>query len=107
MDRLLEVMQVDLPALSAAADDLLATDDHVRDVLKESLAQFFPTVQVDRDRFPALETARARFVLCTRRMYEAHRDDISRATITSRPTRRSNVLFTQQKKGACRSPHLS
>jgi hypothetical protein len=64
------------PRLDAILDEVMASEPLVRDALEESLSQFFPTIQVDRDRFPTLETARARFVLCTPRIYEAYRDDL-------------------------------
>jgi len=99
LDRLLEAVQVDFATLAATADELFATDEHVRDVLKESLAQFFPTVQVDRDRFPALDTARARFVLCTRRMFEAHADDIFDGYHHLETDNPFNVLCTQHEEG--------
>ena len=69
------------------------------DALKESLAQFFPTIQVDRDRFPALDTARSRFVLCTRRMYEAHREDIFEGYYHLETDNPFNVLCSQHEEG--------
>lgn len=97
--RLLEAVQVESGQLAAAADEVLATDPMVRDALKESLAQFFPTIQVDRDRFPALDTARSRFVLCTHRMYEAHRDDVFEGYYHLETDNPFNVLFTQHEEG--------
>ena len=77
----------------------MAEDGQVRDSLKESLAQFFPTIQVDRDRFPSLDTVRARFVLCTRRMYEAHRDDIFDGYHHLETDNPFNVLVTEHEEG--------
>jgi hypothetical protein len=99
LGRLLEAIRPDVAQLAAAADEVMAEDVMVRDVLKESLAQFFPTVQVDRDRFPTLDTARSRFVLCTSRMYEAHRDDIFEGHHHLETADPFNVLFTQHEEG--------
>jgi hypothetical protein len=99
LERLLGALQVDAAQLAAAADDVLATDAMVRDVLKESLAQFFPTIQVDRDRFPSLETARSRFVLCTRRMYEARREDVFEGYHHLETENPWNVLCTEHEEG--------
>jgi hypothetical protein len=99
IDRLLQVLRPDAAVLAAAADEVLAADEVARDVLKESLAQFFPTIQVDRDRFPTLETARARFVLCTRRMYEAHAEDIFEGYHHLETDNPYNVLFTEHEEG--------
>lgn len=99
LERLLGALQVDPAQLAAAADELFAADPMVRDVLKESLAQFFPTIQVDRDRFPSLETARSRFVLCTRRMYEAHGDDVFDGYHHLETENPWNVLCTEHEEG--------
>lgn len=99
LGRFLEAVQPDPARLAEAADEILAQDALVRDTLKESLAQFFPTIQVDRDRFPALETARSRFVLCTRRMYEAHRDDIFEGYHHLETDNPFNVLCTEHEEG--------
>jgi hypothetical protein len=99
LDRLLEAIRPDTSQLAAAADEVMAKDPMVRDMLKESLAQFFPTVQVDRDRVPTLDTARSRFVLCTRRMFEAHRDDIFEGHHHLETEDPFNILFTQHEEG--------
>ncbi len=99
LERLLEAVEVDGNALAAAADEVLAHDPMVRDVLKESLAQFFPTIQVDRDRFPTLDTVRARFVLCTRTQYEAHRDDVFEGYHHLETDNPFNVLLTEHEEG--------
>jgi len=99
VDRLLEAMRPNAEEIAAAADEVMAGDPMVRDTLKESLAQFFPTIQVDRDRFPTLETARAHFVLCTRRMYEAHRDDIFEGRHHLETDNPFNVLYTDHEEG--------
>lgn len=99
LGRLLEAVQPDPERLAATADEILAQDPLVRDTLKESLAQFFPTIQVDRDRFPALETARSRFVLCTRRMYEAHGADIFEGYHHLETDNPFNVLCTEHEEG--------
>lgn len=99
LDRLLETVRVDGTQLATAADEVLSGDGPVRDALKESLAQFFPTIQVERDRFPTLETARSRFVLCTRRMYEAHRDDIFEGFHHLETDNPYNILVTQHEEG--------
>ncbi|MFQ5599234.1 MAG: hypothetical protein ACE5G2_01630, partial [Candidatus Krumholzibacteriia bacterium] len=99
LGRLLEAIQPDAAQLAAAADEVMATEPLVRDALKESLAQFFPTIQVDRDRFPTLETARSRFVLCTRRMYEAHREDIFDGYHHLETDNPYNVLVSEHEEG--------
>jgi hypothetical protein len=99
VDRLLDAVRADGPQLTSTADEILATDPIVRDALKESIAQFFPTIQVDRDRFPTLDTARSRFVLCTRRMYEAHREDVFEGYHHLETDDPFNVLVTQHEEG--------
>jgi hypothetical protein len=99
LERLLEAIRVDAEELAGAADEVLCTDPLVRDALKESLAQFFPTVQVDHDRFPALETARSKFVLASRRMYEAYKDDIFEGYHHLEIDVPWNVLLTQHEEG--------
>jgi hypothetical protein len=76
----------------------MASEPLVREALKETLAQFAPTIQVDRDRFAHLETARFRFVLCTRWMYEVNRDLFEgfEHLETDNPY---NVLVTQHEEG--------
>jgi hypothetical protein len=76
VDGLLGAVAIDAGALAHATDSLFATDAAVRDALKESLAQFLPTVQVERDRLGDAQSARSRFVLCTQAMFDAHREDV-------------------------------
>jgi hypothetical protein len=76
LDGVLAAVQVDAAGLAHATDGVFATDPAVRDALKESLAQFVPIVHVDRDHLGAHTTARLRFVLCTQRVYDAHREDV-------------------------------
>jgi hypothetical protein len=99
LERISTAVAIDPGRLAAEADIVMAEDSQVRDSLKESLAQFFPTIQVDRDRFPSLDTVRARFVLCTRRMYEAHRDDIFDGYHHLETDNPFNVLVTEHEEG--------
>jgi len=94
----LTAVQPDVDRLASLADEILASEPFVREALKEALAQFAPAVQVDRERFANLETARQRFVLCTRRMYEAHRDlfEQHRFLESRQPYA---VLFTDHEEG--------
>jgi len=99
LERLLDALQVDRDALFHAADEVLAQDPLLRDALKESLAQFCPTVQIDRDRFPTLETVRLRYVLCTPAMYEAHRDSVFEGLHHLETDNPFNVLVTEHEEG--------
>jgi hypothetical protein len=99
LNGLLAAVQIDAAALATAADEVLAGDAAVRDALKESLAQFFPTVQVERDRLIGMQTVRARFVLCTRRMYEAHHDDVFEGYRHIETTDPYVVLCTDHEEG--------
>ncbi len=94
----LAAVRPDVERMASTADEILAADPFVREALKEALAQFAPPVQIDRERFARLETAQLRFVLCTRRMYEAHRDlfEPRRFLETRNPYA---VLFTDHEEG--------
>jgi len=96
--RILQLARPDPVRLAEAADEVMASEPLVRDALKESLAQFAPTVQIDRDRFAQLETARLRFVLCTRWMHEVNRDLFEGYELieTENPF---NVLVTHHEEG--------
>ena len=76
LDGILAAVRVDSAALATATDEVFATDPAVRDALKESLAQFLPIVQVDRERLGECAAARMRFVICTPRVYDAYRDEV-------------------------------
>jgi hypothetical protein len=84
--------------MAAAADAAMAAEPMVREAIKEALAQFRASIQVDRDRFAALETARLRFVLCTSRMFEAHADLFAgfEHLETDNPY---NILVTEHEEG--------
>lgn len=99
LERLLDALQVDRDALFRAADEILAQDPLMRDALKESLAQFCPTVQIDRDRFPTLETVRSRYVLCTRAMYDAHSDTVFEGLHHLETDNPFNVLVSEHEEG--------
>ena len=99
LESILAAVAIDPARLESEADVVMAEDTQVRDALKESLAQFFPTIQVDRDRFPSLDTVRARYVLCTRRMYEVHRDDIFDGYHHLETENPFNVLVTEHEEG--------
>jgi hypothetical protein len=76
LNGILAAVHVDAAALAVATDAVLASDPAVRDALKESLAQFFPIVPVDRERLGDAATVRARVVVCTRQVYAAHAEDV-------------------------------
>ena len=46
----------------------------MREAVRESLVQLFPTLRIDRQRFPERPQSRRRFVLCTRRVFESLAD---------------------------------
>src|SRR5262249_56108091 len=89
----------DRGGLCDGADEFMAQDAMVRDAIKESLAQFFPTIRVDRDRFPTLETVRARYVLCTRAIYDALADDVFEGCHHLETENPFNVLVTDHEDG--------
>lgn len=96
--RVMDAVRPDARQLADAADRLMTHEPLVTDAVKESLTQFVATVRFDRERFRGLETARSRYVLCTKAMYETHRDlfDGYHHLETDNPY---NVLFTQHQEG--------
>lgn len=97
-ERILQLARPDATRLSEVADEIVASEPLVREALKESLAQFAPMVQLDRDRFAQLPTVRLRYVLCTRWMYEVNRDlfDGYEHIETENPY---NIFVTQHEEG--------
>ena len=99
LQRILDAVRPDIAQLAETTDQVMASETLVREALQESLVQFFPTVRLDRERFPTLETVRARFVLCTRRMYEAHRHDLFAGYHHLETDNPYNVLVTEHEEG--------
>jgi hypothetical protein len=99
LQRIIEAVRPDIVQLAAATDQVMASEPLVREALQESLVQFFPTVRLERERFPTLETVRARYVLCTRRMFEAHRQDLFAGYHHLETDNPYNVLFTDHEEG--------
>jgi hypothetical protein len=99
LQRIIEAVRPDVVQLAAATDQVMASEPLVREALQESLVQFFPTVRLERERFPTLETVRARYVICTRRIYEAHRNDLFAGYHHLETDNPYNVLFTDHEEG--------
>ena len=76
LDRLLQALPVDDAQLSDAVDAALAAEPEMATGLRDAQAQLFPGAQVDRDVRLGPESVRSHFVLCTRRMYAAHAQDV-------------------------------
>jgi hypothetical protein len=99
LDRVLETIRPDLDLLTGFVDDLFCEDEQVQDYVKTMLSQFYMTLKLDRDRFPSLETSQSRFVICTKKFYEKHKDDLFEGYWHLETQNPYNVLVTQHEEG--------
>ncbi len=97
--RILNAVRPDERRLLDATDRIMAREPLVIDALKESLTQFVATIRFDHERFGELDTVRSRYVLCTKRMYEAHEHDLFQDYHHLETENPYNVLFTEHHEG--------
>ena len=97
--RVLDAVRPDDRLLTETADRIMTSEPLVVDALKESLTQFVATIRFDRERFSDFETARSRYVLCTKPMYEAYGADLFAGYHHLETENPYNVLFTEHQEG--------
>jgi hypothetical protein len=99
LGRVLEIIKPDLNQLARVVDDLFCEDPKVYDYVNSMLGQFFMTLKLDRDRFPALETSQSSFVLCTKKFYERHKDGLFEGCCHIETENPFNVIVTKHEEG--------
>ena len=99
LERLLGIIRPDLDKITKIVDDIFCEDGKVYDYLKMTLDQFFMTLKLDRDRFPTLETSQCMFVMCTRKFYEKHRDDLFEGYGFIETQNPFNIIVTKHEEG--------
>jgi hypothetical protein len=99
MERLLKIIQPDLVRLTRLVDSIFCKDEKVYDYLKITLAQFFMTIKLDRDRFPTLETSKCMFVMCTKKFYDKYKDDLFEGYGHIETENPFNVVVTKHEEG--------
>jgi hypothetical protein len=97
--RVLDAVRPDARQLADAVDRIMAREPLVIDALKESLTQFVSIIRFNHEQFSDLETARSRFVMCTKRIFEAHRDELFASYHHLETDNPYNVLFTEHQEG--------
>lgn len=99
LERLVKIIQPDLVRLTSLVDAMFCEDQKVYDYLKTTIAQFFMTLKLDRDRFPTLETNQCKFVMCTKKFYDKYRDDLFEGYAHIETENPFNVIVTQHEEG--------
>jgi hypothetical protein len=99
IERLLGIIQPDLLRLTSMVDSIFCKDHKVYDYLKTTLAQFFMTLKLDRDRFPAMETSKCKFVMCTKKFYDKFKDDLFEGYSHIETDNPFNVVVTKHEEG--------
>ena len=99
MERLLKIIQPDLVRLTSLVDSIFCNDEKVYDYLKTTLAQFFMTIKLDRDRFPTLETSKCMFVMCTKKYYDKYKDDLFEGYGHIETENPFNIVVTKHEEG--------
>ena len=99
LEKLLEIIRPDQNQLTRLVDDLFCRDLKVYDYIKTMLSQFFMTLKLDRDRFPALETSQSFFVMCTKGFYEKYKEDLLEGYSHIETENPFNVIFTKHEEG--------
>jgi Tubulin like len=99
LERLLKIIQPDLLRLTSLVDSIFCRDEKVYDYLKITLAQFFMTLKLDRDRFPTLETSKCMFVMCTKKFYDKYKDDLFEGYGHIETDNPFNVVVTKHEEG--------
>ena len=99
LKRVLEIIQPDLNQLAGIVDDLFCEDQKVYDYVDSMLGQFFMTLKLDRDRFPALETSKSSFVICTKKFYERYKDKLFEGCCHIETENPFNVIVTKHEEG--------
>jgi hypothetical protein len=80
-------------------DELIVNDKKAYDYLKSVMGQFYMTLEIDRDRFPTLETSQAGFVVCTTRFYEKYKNELFEGYTHLESQNPFNVLVTKHEEG--------
>jgi len=99
LEKMLRVIQPDIHRITSLADTLFSKDEMVYDYVETMLDQFFLTLKLDRDRFPALETSQSYFVMCTTNFYEKYKDDLLEGYIHIETDNPFNVVITKHEEG--------
>ena len=99
LDKLLQVVRPDLNQLTKFVDELIVNDKKAYDYLKSVMGQFYMTLEIDRDRFPTLETSQAGFVVCTTRFYEKYKNELFEGYTHLESQNPFNVLVTKHEEG--------
>jgi hypothetical protein len=99
VEKLLAIIQPDLNQLTKLVDDMFCREPRVYDYIKIMLEQFFMTLKLDRDRFPALETCQSCFVMCTKSFYEKYKNDLLEGYSHIETENPFNVLLTKHEEG--------
>ncbi len=99
LDKLLQVVRPDLNQLTKFVDELIVNDKKAYDYLKSVMGQFYMTLEIDRDRFPTLETSQARFVVCTTKFYEKYKDDLFEGYTHLETQNPFNIMVTKHEEG--------
>jgi len=99
LGRVLDIIQPNLNQLARVVDDLFCEDQKVYDYVDSMLGQFFMTLKLDRDRFPSLETSQSSFVICTKKFYERHKDNLFEGCCHIETENPFNVIVTKHEEG--------
>ena len=99
LDDVLKILRPDLNQLTKIVDESFCEDQKVYDYVKIMLDQFFMTLKLDRDRFPALETSQSSFVMCTNKFYEKYKDDLFEGYSHIETENPFNVIVTKHEEG--------
>jgi len=97
--KLLQIIQPDLQKLTRRINDLFCKDIKVFDYVRTMLDQFFMTLKLDRDRFPALETSQSYFAICTKAFFDKYKDDLFEGYSHIETDNPFNVLVTKHEEG--------
>ncbi len=99
LERLLKIIPPDLVRLTSLVDAMFCEDQKVYDYVKTTIAQFFMTLKLDRDRLPTLETNQCKFVMCTKKFYDRYRDDLFEGFGHIETENPFNVIVAQHEEG--------
>lgn len=99
LDKLLQVVRPDLNQLTKFVDEVIVNDKKAYDYLKSVMGQFYMTLEIDRDRFPTLETSQACFVVCTTRFYEKYKDELFEGYTHLETQNPFNIIVTKHEEG--------